>query len=525
LDLVIRGGWVCDGSDEGRVADVAVEGGRISAIGKGLGPARVTIAAAGRIVTPGFVDIHTHSDFTLPVRPQAEAKLLQGVTTDVTGNCGFSPFPLDETVTARSFGEFLEPALTDRWPSLAAYREAVQSAKPAINVAPLVGLGAVRLATVGDEERPPDRAELLAMRELVDQALRDGAFGVSTGLVYAPGSYADLDEIAYVVAPLAGHGGFYASHVRNEADDLEAAVEEALAVGARVGCSVQLSHHKCLGSQNWGKVRRTLDRVDAANRDGYEVHLDAYPYTAGSSTLASLMPPDAWAGGWSGFRSRLASETCRQSLIDHAEQRAPFALRDVILAEVPSRPDWTGHRVSDVAAAEGVRDGELVLRLLEKDGAGVVMVAFGMDEADVLRVLRHPKTSIGSDGWVMAHDATRYAHPRNFACAVRLLARYVRDGSALSLTEAVRKLSAAPAARLGLTDRGRLLAGAAADIVIIDLDRLEERSTFEVPCIYPIGVEHVFVAGEHVVENGQLTGRRPGRVLHATGAGNRARVY
>jgi N-acyl-D-amino-acid deacylase len=247
-----------------------------------------------------------------------------------------------------------------------------------------------------------------------------------------------------------------------------------------------------------------------------------YPYTAGSSTLASLMPPDAWAGGQDGFRARLADEASRRSLADHAEQRASFDLKDVILADVPSRPDLIGRRLSEVAAAEGVRDGELVLQLLDRDGFGVVMVAFGMDEADMRRVLTHATASIGSDGWVMARDAAGYAHPRNFACSVRLLARYVRDEPVLTLAEAVRKLSAAPAARLGLADRGRLAVGAVADLVVFELDRLDERSTFEAPCAYPTGVEHVFAAGEHVVEDGRLTGLRPGRVLLAGNAASRA---
>jgi N-acyl-D-amino-acid deacylase len=521
LDLVIRDGWVCDGSDGGRSADLGIQDGRIAAIGQDLGSASVTISAASRIVTPGFIDMHTHSDFTLPVRPQAEAKLMQGVTTDVTGNCGFSPFPLGETTAERSYGQFLEAGLRDRWVSLRSFADAVNAARPAINLAPFVGLGAVRLAAMGDQERPADVSELREMRRMVDQALTEGAFGVSTGLIYPPGSYADVDEIAYVVAPLAGGRGIYATHVRNEADELEAAVEEALTVGALVGCGVQLSHHKCLGRRNWGKVRGTLDRVDEANRNGGDVHLDVYPYTAASSTLSSLLPPAAWGGGLEGFRARIADAGYRRSLAAFAEQRAPFAPSDVILAEVPSFPELSGRRISHIAASEGVSEGELVLRLLERDGFDVVMVAFGMDEGDLRRVLTHPRTSIGSDGWVMAREANGYVHPRNFACSVRLLARYVRDESVLSLAEAIWKLSAAPAARLGLADRGRLVVGAIADLVVFQLDQLQERATFEEPCGYPSGVEHVFVAGEHVVEDGQLTGRRPGRVLLAGDAGNR----
>jgi N-acyl-D-amino-acid deacylase len=427
--------------------------------------------------------------------------------------CGFAPFPLDDSHSSRAFGVFFEPDLRERWPSLSAYAAAVRDTSPAINVAPLAGLGAIRLAIVGDEPRSATESEVRAMRQLVADALADGAFGVSSGLVYAPGSYADVAEISEVASPLAACGGLYASHLRNEAGALEAAVEEALEVGRRVGCPVQLSHHKCLGRANWGKVHGTLRRVDEANESGHDVALDVYPYTAGSSTLASLLPSEELAGGEAGLRRRLADSDERARLARLLEDPLSFRLDDVIVAAAPSRPEAAGQRLTALASRHGVTASELALRLLDENGFDVVMVAFGMDENDVREVLLHPRAVVASDGWTMTREATAYAHPRNFACTARLLARYVRDEMVLSLTGAMRKLTSAPADRLGLRDRGRLVAGAAADVVVIDLEQLTESATYEQPCAYPVGVEHVFVNGVHAVDEGSPTGCRGGAVL------------
>jgi N-acyl-D-amino-acid deacylase len=521
VDLVIRGGWLCDGSVAGGLGDVAVSNGRIAVIGRNLDRARVTINAEGCLVTPGFIDIHTHSDFTLPIRPSADAKLLQGVTTDVTGNCGFSPFPLSDG-TGRAFGGFFEPELTERWQDLRSFSDALSDAQPAINVAPLVGLGSIRLQVVGEERRRATVREIREMRRLLQQALTDGAWGASTGLVYPPGSYADANEIVGVLEPLKGGRGLYATHLRNEGSALEAAVDEAISIGTRVGCPVQLSHHKCVGRANWGKVAKTLATIDAANQSGGDIAIDVYPYTAGSSTLSSLLPDEAWDGGSDAFRSCVSDPNYRASLLRHLNGHALYDLDDVILANVPSTPGVRGRRVSEVATERDLAPNELVLQLLERDGTGVVMVAFGMNEADLCQVLTHPNASVGSDGWIMTADATAYAHPRNFGCTVRLLAKYARDESVLSISEAVRKLTSGPAARLGMTDRGRLAEGLVADLVVFRLSALEERSDFVSPCHYPVGVEHVIIGGRQVVAHGELTGLRSGRVLRPLTTPSRA---
>jgi N-acyl-D-amino-acid deacylase len=515
-ELVIRGGLVCDGiTREPFAADVAVDDGRIAAVEPQLGRGRVEIAAEGMVVAPGFVDIHTHSDFTLPVRPHAPAKLLQGVTTDCTGNCGFSPFPFPEEAVGRRHGVFLEPALTTRWASLEAYAGDVDELRPAINVAPLTGLGAVRLAVVGQDDRAPTPAELSRMQECVRSTLVDGAFGVSSGLIYAPSGFAGQDELAALASVACEFGRIYATHMRDEGDHLEMAVDEAIETGRRSGCAVQISHHKAFGRANWGKVVGTLAAIDAANGGGGDVAMDVYPYTAGCTTLAAALPAAALAGGEPALRGRLADPGERARIAHAAESSGDKQLADIVLAEVPSAPELAGRRLVDAAAAAGVAPAELLLQLVERDGLDTLMVVHGMCEPDLRRVLAHPQAMFGSDGWTMTTDAASYAHPRNFAAAVRMLGAYVRDEPVLSLGEAVSKLAAAPAKRLGISDRGVLATGMAADIVVFDLEALREQADFSDPCRYPSGVEFVLVNGVVAVSDGRVTGARAGRVLRA----------
>jgi N-acyl-D-amino-acid deacylase len=516
FDVVFRGGLVCDGcASEPYRADVAITGARIAAVGRRLPTAAREIDAAGLVVAPGFVDVHTHSDFTIPVRPAAAAKLLQGVTTDCTGNCGFSPFPLPSDAMALRHGTFFEPALAERWPSLAAYAESVEALQPAINIAPLVGLGAVRLAVVGEADRPATATELLEMQRLVDASLAEGGFGVSSGLIYAPSGYADVDELVGLARVAAARGRIYATHMRNEGDQLEAAVAEALETARRSGCAVQISHHKAVGHPNWGKVEGTLLAIDAANRSGADVTLDVYPYTAGSTTLAAMLPAAALAGGESGLRARLADPVARAAVV-RGIAAGDNRISDVVLAGPPSAPELRGRRLVDAAAERGLDASELLLDLVEADGLDVVMIVHGMSEADVRTVLVHDRAMFGADGWVMSTDATAYAHPRNFAAAARMLSVYVRDVGLLSLPEAIRKLSTLPARRLGLADRGVIVPGAAADVVAFDLAALRERATFDDPCHHPVGIEHVVVNGVFAVADGALTGLRGGRVLRAS---------
>lgn len=515
-DIVLTGGLVADGSGAEPVrADVAVDGGRVTGIGQGFGAARRTIDAAGHLVSAGFVDIHTHSDFTLPVRPDGAAKLLQGVTTDCTGNCGFSPFPFRSAdATNASHGIFFEPALDERWPDLGAYAEDLNELRPGINVAPLVGLGAIRLAVLGDERRSPTDAELARMQVLVTDALASGAFGASSGLTYAPGGFAELGELVALTRPLTEWRRLYATHLRDEGDRLEESVEEALITASQAGCRLQISHLKAFGRSNWGKVTNVLKRIDRANAAGLDVAVDVYPYTTACTTLAAALPPVALDGGDAGLQHRLADPTSRHEL-RHLVQHGEKPLDTIILGAISSRPEVAGQRLTDVARALAISPAELLLELVGRDGVQSTMLIDAMSEADVRTVIAHEASMFGSDGWTMSTTAVPYAHPRDFGAAVRLLTRYVRDEPLLDLGTAIQKLTALPARRLGLRDRGRLADGQAADICVLDLEQLDEVASAENPCSHPVGVRHVLVNGVVAVDDGVLTDARGGRVLAA----------
>ncbi|MFN8151590.1 MAG: D-aminoacylase [Solirubrobacterales bacterium] len=511
--LVITGGTVVDGTGApGRRADVAIDGGRVVAIAESISGER-RLDARGMIVAPGFIDIHTHDDFTLPLRPEAEARVRQGTTTTVTGNCGFSTFPLDESEAAREHGAFFEPDLEERWSDLPGYARELAALRPAVNVAPLVGFGAVRLAVMGEVEREPTDAELGRMRGLVGDAMNAGAFGGSSGLVYSPGCFSTAAETVELTRAVAGAGGFYATHMRDEAARVRESVQESIEVARETGCPVHISHHKAIGRRNWGVVTETLGMIDLAVGEGLDVSLDAYPYTAGSSTLLSLLPASQQDGGIEAIRERIGHPEGRAAAAAAVREEAVFALADVVLALVPSRPGLEGSRLVDVARASELEPEELVLDLIDCDGEKVVMVAFGMDQRDVDEVLAHPRCMVGSDGWVQAIDQPGSPHPRNFSTTARFLVSSSRERGLLDLPTAVRKLTGLPAARLRLDDRGTLEPGQVADVTVFDFERMEDLADFTSPAVHPTGIEHVLVGGEPVLEDGEPTGARPGSVL------------
>jgi N-acyl-D-amino-acid deacylase len=526
-DLLIRGARIVDGTGSAAATgDVAVERGVIREVGRlGRPAARRVVAADGAVVAPGFIDLHTHSDFTLPRFPRAPSMTRQGVTTQVLGNCGFSPFPTVQATAGllRDASAFLDAGLEWDWSDLDGYAGRLAGLPLACNLALLVGHGSVRVAVMGFDDRAPTPAELDAMRELVAASMRQGAFGLSSGLIYAPGSFASTAELAELARVAAASGGFYASHIRDEAGGLLEAMREAIEIGRRAGAGVQLSHHKAMGRANWGRVRDSLALLERSHA-GHDVLADQYPYTAGSTTLLALLPGWATAGGVPAMRQRLADPSARQRLAGDLARRERGDLRpgereldpaSVVIADVPAGP-LERHRASNLAAAardEGCSVGRLVVRLLEEAPAGVPIVWHGMDEADVRLVLAHPLVAVASDGWTLDPALGGVPHPRSYGTFVRVLGRYaVREG-VLSLEAAVRKMTSLPARRLGLADRGILAAGMAADLVVFDPDRVIDRATYERPHAFCDGVSHVVVNGRLVVDDGQDTGAPAGKVL------------
>ncbi len=521
-DLLVAGGRVIDGTGRPAFeADVAVKAGRIAAVAPGLrGRARRVIGARGFTVAPGFIDVHSHSDYALAVDGRGASKVLQGVTTEVIGNCGFSAAPAGPARLDMLYGA---DACREDWPSIDAYATRLRQAGIGPNVAMLLGHSTLRSRVMGLEQRPPTPAEWDRMVGLLDDALADGVFGLSTGLIYAPGSYAAASELAGLASVVGRRGGFYATHLRDEAHGVVAAVDEALALGERADVAVQLSHHKAKGDANWGKVEVTLGRIDAARARGLDVTLDVYPYTATSTLLRAVLPAWAHEGGDAALRRRLESPVDRRRLVEaladsvhglDANGKGPWAR--IVISLCRGNSIVEGRSIEELADAGQVPPAEVVLDVLRDGGVDTGMVVFCLSDADVETVLRHPQTMVGSDGEALPLDRPESIgrpHPRSFGTFPRVLGEYVRERGVLALEDAVRKMTSLPASRLGLHDRGVVAEGAWADLALFDRESVMDAATYDDPAAAPEGVAHVLVNGVPVVEAGRLLDARPGRVL------------
>lgn len=511
MRVALTGGLVADGTGtEPRPGTVVIEGERISAVlppGEPVAGAEV-IDATGNIVAPGFVDLHSHADFSIGASPAAESQLAQGVTTLVTGNCGWSPFPVTELEPLRSGTAFLAPSLDWTWTDLTGFADTL---KPAVNVALQVGHCTLRIAAMGSAQRPPTTTELRAMQDLLREAATQGAIGFSTGLIYAPGTYAAPEEVAALVATAAECGLLYSTHIRNEGAGLLDALDEAVAAARAGGARLEISHLKAVGTSNYGLVAAALEGLDQV--DDVDLGWDAYPYTATSTTLTTRLP--AWALADGTLLERLADPAERARIADALRADVMLSPDTVVIASLPPGryQDSRGLSLAEIAREDGVDAAEIVLRILESHQAAVSVVNHAMREEDVITVLAHPRTAIASDGWIMDATGPGHPHPRNFGTFPRVLGHYARDLGVLGLGEAIRRMTALPASRLGLTDRGVLRPGAMADLVVLDPARVADKSTYDEPWQLSVGVEHVLVAGEPVLTEGVPTGRRPGRII------------
>jgi N-acyl-D-amino-acid deacylase len=527
FDLVIRNARIVDGTGNPWFrGDVGVEDDRIVRVGRlGGGAARRTVDAGDRVVAPGFIDLHTHSDFTLPIFPRADAMVRQGVTTQLVGNCGFSPFPVSASgaESLRAYVAAFDAGLPWAWEDAEGYAAHLEGLPLGCNVALQVGHGATRVAVMGFDDRPPSAAELDAMQRLVARAFEQGVFALSTGLIYAPGVYARTDELVAMAQVVKAYSGFYSSHVRGEGDTLVEAIDEAISVGRLAGVPVQLSHHKATGQRNWGRVATTLAMIDQARAAGQDVLADQYPYVAGSTTLAAIMPTWAMEGGIQGMVARLADSAARARIraeISGSTPHGQAAARDfdpaaIMISAVPDGQNkaYEGMMLTEIAAVRGEDAVDSALHLLETDRGGVQMIVFSMSEDDVRRVMRHPCVAVASDGWTLSPRAGGRPHPRSYGTYARVLGHYVRDERILGLEEAVRKMTSLPAQRLGQFDRGVIRPGCAADLVVFDPDRVADCATFQDPHQFCAGVSHVVVNGQVVIDDGRDTGVAAGRVL------------
>lgn len=526
LDVKIEGATVIDGTGAaGNRTDVGIHDETIAAVGDlSREAAGRVVSAAGKVLAPGFIDMHSHSDWSLWANRRAESKVRQGVTTEVVGNCGFSPAPAttEHLDDLKAFALRVWPAMHFRWRSVGEYLDALDAEGLALNAVQLVGHGALRIAAMGFARRPPTPGELTRMQKLLADAIEDGAWGLSTGLIYAPGSYATTEEIVDL-ARASRRRGFYASHIRGEGDTLLDAVGEAIRIGRESDLPVQVSHIKAAGRPNWGKVADALALIDTAAADGLDVMADAYPYTASSTLIRTLLPDWALEGGIDAMLERLRDAGTRERMRRDVENPAAgqslvqrVGWDNVMIAYAPSRKDAEGRRVSELATARGLSPFDTVVEVIEAEAGKGHMILFQLDEADVRCALGHPLVMIGSDGSALApygDMADGKPHPRSYGTFPRVLGEYAREQCVLSLAQAIHKMTGLPARRFGLADRGVIQVGAKADLVVLDPARVADRATYEDPHRYPVGIEHVLVNGRVVVSDGEHSGDLPGRVL------------
>ena len=482
-DIAFRNVRIVDGSGGAATeGEVAVTGDRITAVGPvgTIGEAATDVDGAGLTLAPGFVDVHTHDDGALIRHPDMGFKVAQGCTSVVIGNCGFSAAPaiVGEHDPSGLIG------VRPTWSDLEGFAQAVTEARPAVNAMALVGHNTIRRLVMGNERRPPSEAEMSRMREHVAEAMAAGACGFSTGLVYEPGRYSDTEEIVTLAGESAEMGGLYASHIRNEGDRLLEAVAEALEVGERAGCPVQISHHKAAGPRNWGKVADSLALVDAANAAGADVTLDAYPYTAGSGPMAQYF---------------------------NLERLDPELAAVIRFASCPAFRAYEGRMAADIAAEQGREPVDVIREVLTApDGDRTICIQFIIDEGDIETNLRHELMMVGSDG---IPDLRGRPHPRLFGTFPRVLGHYVRNRKVLTMEEAVRRMTSLSCERFGLVDRGRVVEGHHADLVLFDADTVADTATYDEPKLEPEGIAGVWVNGVAAHRHGEHTGTHTGRFL------------
>lgn len=539
LDILILNGFVVDGaSNPWFRADVGVSKGKIAKIGNlGSAQADTIINATGLVVSPGFVDMHAHSDFVVVANPKAESKVRQGVTTDVIGNCGNSAAPAIGPALERVQRILQEYEVAFNWTSFADYLNKLDEQGIAINVAPLVGHGTIRRCVIGLEKRASTNDELEKMKSLIVEAMQAGAFGMSTGLVYPPGRFADTAELIELCRVVAKYGGIYTSHIRGERETLVDAVKEAIEIGEKSGVPVEISHHPAkIGA--WGKSKETLRLIDEARARGVDVTCDLHPYIAGSPGLSTLLPPWVQEGGVENIVKRVSdAETRARIRKDMIEEKIPGpgpcglvkrGMWDkIILVHAEKNKDLIGKNFAEIAKLRGVSAFDAYFDLLIDENASGAVVGFYYNEEDIRRVLKHHASMIGSDGYALAPYGVLgegMKHPRSYGTYPMVFRKYVRgetrkdlrydDGKKmLTLEEAVRKMTSLPAQKLGLRDRGLLREGMWADIAVFNPNTITDKATYLKPYQYSVGIEYVLVNGKTVIEKGKHTGALPGKAL------------
>ncbi len=502
FDLLILNGKIIDGTGNSwYYGDVGIRSGKIVSIGKlSNAQAKRVIETNGLVVAPGFVDVHTHIEGGESTTPTADNFIYDGVTSVVTGNCG---------------GSNLE---------MAAYFRRLDSAKISINVASLIGHNTVRRAVMGDLQRDPTPDEQLKMEGLVEKAMKEGAVGMSTGLIYVPGTYSKTPEVVGLAKASSKFNGVYASHIRDEGDHVAEAVNEAIAIGREAKMPVEISHFKATYKPNWGKSTEIIGLVEKARQEGIDVTVDQYPYVASSTTLDTTVPTWVFSGGRDSLKLRINDPIMRQKIkqemVDVLKKKQLKSYSYAVVSRYPPDSTWNGKNISEINKLKGrkakpMEEAETILGMVNAVNR-TQMVFFSMDEKDVIRILQYPFNMVASDAGI-AKFGSGMPHPRAYGTNARVLGRYVNELKVLRLEEAIRRMTSLPAQKFNLRDRGLIREGMAADIVVFDENMVGDAATFTNPHVYSKGFKYVIVNGEVTIDNGKHTGVRGGSVLKGPG--------
>lgn len=529
-NILIRNATVVDGTGRpGFSADVVITDKHIAQVGTINHFSDVftkIIDADGLILSPGFIDMHSHSDLMQMVKPEASAKICQGITTELFGQDGLGVAPVfpskADEYRQHVSGLLGDPEIAWEWPRFGDYLGALECAGTATNIASLISHGPLRLAIMGMEERPAKADEIAAMCNLAVQAYTDGAFGFSTGLIYPPCIFADREELTQLARVTSSVGGIYVVHVRNERGQVKESIQEIFTIARETGVAPHISHLKVIGRENWGTASSILSLFDKARCENINAAFDQYPYPAGSTMLSILIPPYAHAGGPEALLARLRNPEIRNRLaqemadgIEGWENIASAAGWDRVLVtgiETGENKKWEGHSLAEIAQNRNITPQEVVFELLLDEKLQVSMVNFSISEEDTALIMQHPCGMLGTDGLLLGKP-----HPRAFGSTARILQKYVREDQVLKLEEAISRMTLRPAKRLGLTGRGVIEPGAVADINLFNFSRVAERGTYLDPCQSPAGFEYVFVNGVTALDRGVETGVLSGQVLRKKG--------
>ena len=515
-DLVISGGRLIDGTGAPWVrADVGIRGDRIAAIGDlSQAQAKQRIDAQGLAVAPGFIDLLGQSELSVLVDPRAESKIRQGITSELTGE-GISPAPMNDAWVHEKEDWLRKYRLKIDWTDLRGYLQRLRLARPAINVGVMVGAAQVRGVVLGFDDVQPDAQQLARMQRLVEEAMEQGALGLSSGLIYQPGSFAKTAELIALAQAAAKHGGFYATHLRSEGSRIFEALDEAFAIARAAAIPVEIWHLK-VGRSHWGHMHEVTARIERARASGIDVTADAYPYVASANGLHASLPEWVNAGGVDDLVARLRDPALRDRIAKETGRDLDADAILLVSCVDPELKRYMGKRLSEVAREMNLSPELALMQLVAQDRGKVGVARFTMKEEDVQTALQKPWVALDTDYGARAVDGPfggEGAHPRAFGTMARILGHYVRDVKLFTVEEAVRKITSLPARRMGVWDRGVLRPGAYADVVVFDPEHVEDTATFEQPQQYPRGIETVVVNGKVVLHQGKRTGERPGRPL------------